>query len=231
MGLPHYLAMTPEEFATSSSLPEHIAWMSCRFSPDGNGLMQVPTTLPTGSILVLDDAISPKGQDPAQIMEQLKPVLKGVCGLLLDFQKPDNPETATLAKALVQLQLCPTGVSEPYAQALDCPVFLPPVPLHRSVEEYLAPYAGREIWLDTVPGMETILITSEGMKYMTAMEEAPGKLHHDSLLHCHYRTTVTEHDICFSLFRTVSDEADFLKTAAELGVTRTFGLYQEYQNK
>lgn len=231
MGLPHYLAMTPEEFATSSSLPEHIAWMSCRFSPDGNGLMQVPTTLPTGSILVLDDAISPKGHAPAQIAEQLKPVLKGVCGLLLDFQKPDNPETATLAKALVQLQLCPTGVSEPYAQALDCPVFLPPVPLHRSVEEYLAPYAGREIWLDTTPAGEIIRITPEGVEYLPDGAAQPGTLHPDSLLHCHYRTTVTEHDICFSLFRTVSDEADFLKTAAELGVTRTFGLYQEYQSK
>ena len=231
MGLPHYLAMTPEEFATSSSLPEHIAWMSCRFSPDGNGLMQVPTTLPTGSMLVLDDAISPKGHAPAQIAEQLKPVLKGVCGLLLDFQKPDNPETATLAKALVQLQLCPTGVSEPYAQALDCPVFLPPVPLHRSVEEYLAPYAGREIWLDTTPAGEIIRITPEGVEYLPDGAAQPGTLHPDSLLHCHYRTTVTEHDICFSLFRTVSDEADFLKTAAELGVTRTFGLYQEYQSK
>lgn len=228
MGLPHYLAMTPEEFANSSSLPKHIAWMSCRFSTETTGLTQLPRQLPAGSILVLEDSIPPSGHDPVVILRDAEPYLRDLRGILLDFQKPDNPETAAIAKALATALPCPVGISQFYASGLDCPIFLPPAPLHIPLEEYLAPYTNREIWLEAALCREEILVTETGTEFrsISSAQELSGSFY-DHTLHCNYRTQLSGNAVTFTLFDTRTSLQEKLAHAQSLGVKLTIGLWQE----
>lgn len=229
MGLPHYLAMTPEEFQSAAYLPEKIAWMSCHFSPGNAGLTHLPTDLPPGSILVLDDFIPPHNPDPAIILEQLSPLLDRVDGILLDFQRPDHPVTSRLAAALSTALPEPPGISEIYAENLDCPIFLSPVPLHLPLEVRLRPFSHRKIWLDTAPEPETLLVTSSGIQYLPCSLESSGPHHRDATLRCSYQISVSNEEVRFSLFRTREDLASFYSQAEDLGVSRIFSLYQDLE--
>ena len=231
MGLPHYLAMTPEEFNHTHPLPDKIAWMSCRFSVKDPGLCQLPQKLPGDSILVLDDSVSPADHDPAQVIRQLKDCLPDVKGVLLDFQKPGCEETAAMAKALAQELPCPVGVSECYAQGLDCPIFLPPVPLHIPLEEYLSSHKNREIWLDAALGQETLTVTENGTEFCSAIStEIPEHRFYDETLFCHYRIRLSENSVEFVLFDTGTSLQRKLAHAMSLGVKYTIGLWQEFRD-
>ena len=228
MGLPHYLATTPEEFANLPSLPEHIAWMSCRFSTETAGLTQLPRQLPAGSILVLEDSIPPSGHDPVVILRDAEPYLRDLRGILLDFQKPDNPETAAIAKALATALPCPVGVSQLYASGLDCAIFLPPAPLHIPSEEYLAPYPNRDIWLEAALCQEEIIVTEAGTEFrsISSAPELSGSFY-DHTLHCNYRTQLSGNAVTFTLFDTRTSLQEKLAHAQSLGVKLTIGLWQE----
>lgn len=230
MGLPHYLAMTPEEFTEAETLPEKIAWMSCHFSEDGTGLTHLPAFLPNGSMLILDDAIPPKDPDLSIIVDQLSPLLETADGILLDFQRPDNPAALHLATTLSAALPSPPGVSELYAEQLDCPIFLPPLPLHIPLESYLLPHTGREIWLDFMPDTETIQITPSGVQYHPGIPVSHKPLHRDKLLHCSYQIRTAPNEVQFSLFRSPEDQDSFLAQAAQSGVSRIFSLYQDQKS-
>ena len=227
MAIPLYLAMTAAEFSHCSAVPTHPAWMSCRFSPSGTGLSNLPSSLPAGTLLILDDQTPPAGHDTALIREQLSEIIeRNRCsGLLLDFQRPDDPQTAQIAVALVTLPY-PVCVSQQYAADLSCPVFLPPCPLTVPLAEYLSPWVMRKVWLEAAPDRSSFLITKQGCR-QAPCDTGGNFPHRDEALHCRYRTETDPTAVRFSLRRAPEDLASLLHEAEALGVTRAVGLWQE----
>lgn len=230
MEIEAYLAMTAAELEQVRTLPPKIAWMACHFSLYGTGLSNLPQSLPEGSLLMLNDRTPWWNHDKGRILSQLEQRLEGLscAGLLLDFQRPDVPEVAELAGFLCGGLSCPVGVSEPYAGGLTCPVFLPPLPLGKTIEEYLRPWEGREIWLDMAPQCCEIRLSTVGST-VTSMPffPPPEDSHRDEQLHCRYTVEVCSDCATFTLYRTREDFPSLLAQAQTFGVTTAVGLWQE----
>lgn len=223
-----YLAMTAAEIHASATLPEKLAWMACHFSPYGTGLSNLPGHLPENSLLILNDRTPVHGHDPERILAELtEAVEKFSCaGVLLDLQRPGSQEAAAIAKRLLTLP-CPVAVSESYAGDLDCPIFLPPVPLRIPLAEYLAPWQGREIWLDAAPGGERITVTAQGAAVLPETVTEPLPFRDEELL-CHYRLELNPNAAVFTLSRTRDDLRDLLGATKKYGVTTAVALWQEF---
>lgn len=228
MAIAGYFAMTAAEYHSCPRPPEGTAWMACHFSPYGTGLTNLPRELAPGTALMLNDRTPIQGHDPEQILRQLDEALaRWRCdGLVLDFQRPDNPQTAALAARLVEALPGPVGVSSVYARALSCPVFLPPVPLDVPISSYLAPWQGRELWLDTALDACVLTLTAQGLTTAPAAAQTGG--FPETALHCHYRIRTGQEQAAFTLWRTREDVHALLSEAEALGVTRSFRLYQEF---
>lgn len=225
-----YLAMTAAEFAAAAQLPPKAAWMACHFSPYGTGLTNLPSTLPPGSLLILNDRIPICGHDPQRIAQQLRQAAETLrcAGVLLDFQCPEQTALAALAAHLTSVLPCPVAVSDGYAKELDCPVFLSPCPHHTPLQEHIEAWQSRELWLDLAADAETITLTKEGAVILPLpLGEMPGEGHRDEGLHCHYRTETGEDFARFTLWRTREDLDSLAKEAEELGIRTLVGLYQE----
>lgn len=224
-----YLAMTAAEFRCASQIPPNIAWMACHFSPYGTALTNLPRELPPGSLLILNDRTPIHGHDPAQVFDILTQAVEelGCAGLLLDLQRPNCGEAAKLAEKLMDLP-CPVCVSEIYGKDLDCPVLLPPVPLLQSVEEYIAPWGQREIWLElALDGIE-ISVTENGSTTAPLPHyESPEIPHCDMQLHCHYGIKMHQNRADFVLKRTKNDLQNMTNSAEKAGITHFVGLWQE----
>lgn len=230
MALPLYLAMTAAEFFAAESLPEKTAWMACHFSSYGLGLSNSPQQLPAGSMVILNDRIPIHGHDPDLIARQLNELLESLSPgcFLLDFQRPDIPETAAVVRVITDSLPCPVGITEHYIGELDCPVFLPPPPLHTTLEEHLKPWQGREIWLEIATETETITVTADGAEFEQHSPitlETP--IFEEPRLHCRYHTTVKEDHAVFSLLRDKAHIPGLLEKGKALGVTKAVGLYQQ----
>ena len=228
MALPLYLALTAAEFDGCSPLPERIAWMACHFSPYGTGLSNRPADLPEGAMLILNDRTPIHGHDPELILRQLSDVVaeqKSGC-VLLDFQQPNSEESAALARFLTENLSCAVGVSELYARELNCPVFLPPVPLDVPLEVHLAPWQGREVWLEAALDGITLTLTEEGCT-TALLPDHPQKGQRDTRLHCRYAVDTDVSCARFHLWRSPEDLDTLLSQAENLGVTRAVGLWQE----
>lgn len=228
MGIRPYLAMTEAEIHNARKLPERLGWMACHFSPYDRGLTNLPSSLPEGSLLTLNDRMPPCNSDPHQIAKQLRSVIteQKCAGLLLDFQRPGCNETAAIAAELVKLP-CPVAVAAAYALDLDCAILLPPVPVNLTLQEYLAPYQGREIWLELALEAAQICVTSTGCSTIALFDRTGSFPFQNDPLHCHYRIETTAQSAVFSLLRTQEDLTDLLAEAETLGVTAAVGLYQE----
>lgn len=229
MSIVPYLAMTAAEFRAAPSLPDKLGWMACHFSPYSIGLSNLPEQLPEGSLLILNDRTPIHGHDPETIARQLHSTAERLkcSGILLDFQAADNPEAAALIRYLGENLTEKVILPESCPQE-NAPVFLPPVPVDLPVKEYLAPWQGKEIWLDAAPEGTEILLTESG----AICTPLPGILaeeipHMDKSLHCHYRINETDEGIRFHLCRTKEDIHALLAEAESLGVTGAVGLYQE----
>ena len=202
--------------------------MACHFSPCHHGLSNLPKKLPTGALLILDDATPMEGHDPRIIKEQLRDcAMQFQCaGVLLDFQRPGCDGAHELAAALSESLPCPVAVSHLYAGSLSCPVFLPPCPLHSSLERYLTPWNGRPIWLETALDAQTMLLTKDGCRVQFA-EGLPEDGFAEERLHCHYKADLLEDAARFTLWRTREDLENMLEEAQKLGVVCAVGLWQE----
>ena len=225
-----FLAMTAAEIRANPNISFPIAWMACHFSPCGTGLSNLPDELPEGSLLILDDQTPWCGHDSKLVVAQLQERLDalGCCGLLLDFQRPRSTEVVELVHLICSELRCPVGVAEAYAAGLSCPVFLSPVPLQQMVAEYLAPWQGREIWLELALDSEEILLTPEGTSTTPLLpRDIPEAVHHDEILHCGYSVTLEERSAKFTLTRARADLAPLLEEAVASGVTTAVGLWQE----
>lgn len=230
MALPCYLAITAGEISANSILPPDIAWMSCHFSCYHTGLTNIPKQLPPGAMLILNDQIPCHGHDPKRIADEVAAITEDFsCSrVLLDFERAGDSQAAAIARHLVEALTVPVAVSDLYAQESAGPVFLPPCPLHQPLAEYLHPWEGREVWLETAFCQEDILVTKNGSHFQNIYP--PDRLsdgHWDESLNCRYRIDVQPDLITFTLFDTTETLRHKLAQAKELGVTTAIGLYQQ----
>ena len=227
MAITRNFAMSPEEFKTVTSPPRGCAWMSCHFSEDG--IRDLPEKLPEGSMLILDDSIPPDNINAPGILSQLTEAVSRLSceSVLLDFQKSGSTELAQLAQLLQKGLSCPVGVSLLYGKETEGPVFLPLLPPHKALKDWLAPWKGREIWLEVGPAPELATVTGKGTHFSIPSPPLPSCPHRHEALNCHYGIQLKESEILFTLCRTCDDLKHLTEEAETLGVTRTIGLDQE----
>lgn len=230
MALPVYLAMTAAEMRSCPSLPPSCAWMACHFSSYGLGLSNIPRQLPQGSLLILNDRTPVQEHDPDLVARQLEESVEalGAEGVLLDLQRPENPQTAAVVRAVVQALSCPVAVTQCYAEGLPCAVFLDaPRPYH-SLARQIKKWDGREIWLEAALSGGTITVTSDGSRFTPQWAFAEnGAVHTDEKLCCRYTIQKQVDRVIFSFQRTADDLKMLLTQAEALGITKAIGLYQE----
>ena len=204
MVLPLYLAMTPLEF---------------RPIPHAAYLLLEPSDVPPGVLPVVTDRFPLDRQ-------WLLRICQGREAVLLDFERPPTAEVREIIRNLP----CPAAAPPGYAD--EGPVFLSSAPLHVPMEEYLAPWKGREIWLEAAVQKQTVTITAEGCTVFppcTNTDLTNG--YYCEKLRCRFTQKFTENQAVFTLF----DTSDTLKTkirhASDLGTARFIGLYQELGEK
>lgn len=226
MPLPLYLAMTAAEISKKSSLPPNLAYMACHFSPYSTGLSNLPTELPPDSMLIVNDRIPVQNHDPVKIREQLEQLIGRfrISGLLLDLQRPNEPQTRNIVKALLELP-CPVAVTEQYADGLDCAVFIS-MPAHTPPEQLVKTWQGRSLWLEAATDPLCVTLTEEGAHVSQEAPPADYPFRDDTLM-CHYKTQVLEDQIRFHLRRDRQDLDDLLNHAPTLGFSCAVGLWQE----
>lgn len=230
MAFPLYLAMTASEFGDTAVLPDNPAWMACHFSCYGTGLSNFPSRLPKGAMLILNDRTPAQHNDPVLIARQLLQAVEqwALSCVLLDFQRPGSQEAAAIAEAIVRALPCPVGITESYAGALTCPVFLSPPPLHCPLAAHLAPWKGREVWLEAALEHVQCTITAEGSHLAPVQAQEPKEPNFEEpALHCRYHLEIAPQQAVFTLYRTPETLSALLREAETLGVTKAVGLYQE----
>lgn len=230
MAITRYLAMTAAEIDTAHTLPPGLGYMACHFSPYSTGLSNIPRQLPPGSMLILTDRTPIHGHDPSLIAQQLTLAMEelGCDRLLLDLQRPDVEETRQLVRHLAAALPVLPGVSSPYAEGLNCPVLVPPVPPDVAITDHLAPWQGLEIWLEASLAPLRLILTSRGLvRESPCLPNTQSPIHQDPALHCHYTIHLTPDSAQFTLWRTAEDLTALLTEAESLGVTMAVGLYQE----
>lgn len=226
MPLPIYLAMTAAEYEKNVEPAEKMAWMACHFSPYGTGLSNFPSHLPRGAMLILNDRTPVCGHDPELIAAQIRALTEQFdCSrVLLDLQRPGEPETAAIVHAILQTLPCPVGVSEGYGKDLDCPVFLRPLPLLQSPEHYFAVWKEREIWLELAGAAACYTVTESGCRCQQEIP-IPPYIHTDTDLCCRYRIEETENAVLFHIWKDPTLVREQLSRWEN--VTCLVGLYQE----
>ena len=229
MSINCYMAMTGAEISTCQTGSPHVAWMACHFSSYSKGLSNLPQDLPKESMIILDDSTPPEGHEPEKIADQLITLAEKLSAgkFLLDFQHPGNEELKHLADFLVDALPYPVGVTHYYAKELNCPLYLPPVPLNVSLAKHLQPWKGREIWLEAAIGSEIITLTKDGIQTDPQPYTALSVGHYDPKLHCHYAIRVQPDAATFTLTRDQNDLRELLDEAQQFGVTLAIGLYQQ----
>ena len=229
MALPLNLAMTQSEIAAADQLPSRLAWMSCQFSPFTKGITNIPKSLPEGAMLILDDRQNCFTHSPDLVARQLLDAVQqlGCESVLLDFQRPADPESLAMVHAIVEALPCPVAVTEEFAKDLTCPVFLAPCPLHMPLQAYLQPWLGRELWMEAALCQEIITVTRNGTTFTPDYPvDLTGGFFEPHLL-CRYRIAVSPEKITFTLFDTSESLKKKLEQAHTLGISRFVGLYQE----
>jgi len=172
MALPVYLAMTAAETALCPDLPVNMAWMACHFSSYGTGLSNLPQQLPEGSLLILNDRIPVQGHDPQAVTVQLAALAEDMHagGVLLDFQRPYDPQTEAIVRAVSQALPCTVAVTEYYAADTPCAVFLEAPRAYHPLQRITDCWKGRELWLELSCSPGTVTVTEEGNRYEPGTE-------------------------------------------------------------
>lgn len=225
MGCTWYLAMTAAEMPRCTET-EKAAWMACHLSAYGTGLSNLPGSLPPDSLVILDDSTPLEDHEPDRIAAQLAGI-ENMCGLLLDLQRPSQQAPA-LIRHLTQALCCPVAVTERYAKAADCAVFLSP-PLNLPLSDAIKPWTGRDIWLDIPFGMQTFTVTEAGCE-IAAVRQPDDRLfpHWSEDLHCSYRIHTAQDHIDFTLCRSPDALPKLLQEAECLNISKAVSLYQEF---
>ncbi len=222
-----YLGVTAAEMAKYPGVPGKMAYMACHFSPASRGISNLPRSLPPGSLLMLDDSLPPADHDPALVVRELASAVEhlGCSGVYLDFQREGFPVLGEIARQAAALP-CSAAVSAVYAGESPLGVVLPPVAADVPLKRHLAPWQGKEIWLEVSLEGKTLALTPQGCQ-SSPCPHVPKTGFQDKRLHCHYRAKVSKDAAVFSLWRTDSDLQGLLAEAQEMGVVHTLGLWQE----
>jgi len=221
-----FLAVTAREM--EAILPARTAYMACHFSAGGKGLSNMPRTIPKGCILLLDDSMPVQGHDPELVTGQLNDLAKAFSlkAILLDFQRDCTKEADRMISTIVKDCACTTAVTPAYAKGRDCRVFLPPPPVNKPLNAYVAPWLKRGVFLEIAPEGLQIIVTQSGSKAISIPPAANLPMT-DNRLFCHYSVKVFPEKAVFTLTRTREDLASMVQQAHNLGVLGTVGLYQE----
>ena len=228
MVLPLYLAMMDREMQDSPLLPPHIARMGCSFDPDGPGLLNLPEVFPQHGMLIVDDRHPIGGHDPVLVTATLAEAVDrlGIDRILLDFERPPTPVSQAMAARIAQTLPCPVGMPPDYGAALDCPLFLPPCPLHVPMAEYLSRWSNREIWMEARMLQQTITITPQGTVYgiPSPADNLTGG-YFDNILRCQCITEITDDQVVFTLY----DTPETIKNKwNHPNISRAIGLCQDW---
>ena len=228
MGLPLYLAVTPGEIQEIPVFPEHFAWMGCEFSPFSTGISNIPNTLPPDSMVILTDRLPCTGHSPGVVADQLEEAVQCLhCSrVLLDFQRPPDPESRAMVRTILDTLPCPVGV--PPAYEADGPVLLPPCPLNQPLEEFLHPWNKREIWMEAGLCQQIYTVSSAGSAHSSQIPPLPldgGQ--YDPDLCCQYHTRIFPDRIEFILSDTLNTLPLKLEKAGKLGVALAVGMARE----
>lgn len=225
-----YLAMTAAEIRCAPVLPSRLAWMACHFCPYSTGLSNLPEALPPGSVLMLNDSTPIRSHDPRVVCSQLEEViLRTRCeALILDFQRPPSEQAMCLAEHLYQALPCPVAVSRDFAEDLPCPVLLPPCPPYMPLQEYIAPWGERQLWLELSKEAAAVVVRQNGTQFSICSGPGfPESGFSEETLQCHYRTKIQRDEVLFTLWRTDSDLLEHCQLGHSLGIRGFLGLYQE----
>lgn len=229
MGMRCDLAMCAIEFARLGGSVHNGAWMACHFSTHGDGLSNLPPSLPADTLLILDDSTPMDGHDASRIVAQLASTVEAQkCNaVLLDFERPPTQETRALVAKITASLPCPVAVSQAFASQMDHAVFLPPVPPDVPLARYIAPWRGREIWLELAPSALTLTLTPNGCLRKAGAPRVQSDWLYDARLCCHYCIQKSNDGVQFFLARTGNDLRALLTQAEAFGIKRAVGLYQE----
>ena len=231
MDIKRYLALTASEFAASDTLPEPPAWMACHFSSYGTGLSNIPDTLPSGSMIIVNDRTPPHGHDQNKIAQQLNLLASkfNIQYFLLDFQQENNQETASLVAELPDKIDGTVAVTEAYANYSNCPVFLTcPLP-HQRLTDSIKQWHGRELWLELGAESEIITITDKEARIEFLQENILSEKDRiDASLHSRYRTEIFEGHARITLERSPRELLALLEEASAHGIKIAVGLYQQF---
>ena len=231
MDLPLYHAMTAAEFSFARKLPRHIAWMACHFSAYSTNLSNLPTEIPPGSMIIINDKMPPSGHDKFAIAEQLNRLADQyrVSSFLFDFERKETEETAEMIYYLTSSVNSPVVVTEVYAHASKGPVLISMPPPHISLKKQIANIQNRELWLELAMETEIAIIDSNGCHFQPYGGEVfPAMEFTDSTLHTKYRLQICNNHANYLLKREIAEVADIMKEAKSLGVTTFVGLYQQF---
>lgn len=230
MGLQWIPALTGAEFFALGQVNRPVAWMSCHFSGWDAGLTGLPERLPEGSVLILDDSFPMGDHDPVLICRQLKNwgVGKKIEGIVLDLQRPNVTKSRTLAEKAAELPW-PVAISELYARHSKGPVFLSSVPPHRTLQQHLAPWKEREIWLEIAVETEIATVTKDGCTFQsTPLTESCDGFFPENSRHMCYQVQTYEGQATITMVRNQTHIPGLLQEAEYLGVKKAIGLYQQF---
>ena len=221
-----FLAMTAAEVMDATA--EQIAYMALHFSPYSAGLSNPPPKLPKNNILLLDDSTPPANHDPNLVAEQLKYFMDrhSAQALVLDFQKEISEASLKMAEHILSALPCTIAITKAYASRFQCPVFLSPTPVNKSLTQHLSPWLKQGIFLEIAPEAVQFTVTETG----TTVTNVPtGHILplSNKKLHCHYKADTDSHQVVFTLERTREDLSALTEDAYRLGVQGVIGLYQE----
>ena len=201
MVLPLYLAHSGLEIPVTA----HFAWLMLEISQP-----------PPGALPVITD----RHPLTEEAVDRLCAMARGWDRAVLDLERPPTP----LARELLRRLPCPAAAPPGYG---DGAVFLPPAPLHVPLADSLAPWQGREIWLEAALRQQVITVTAHGTEISPpAPADREGGFYHRELC-CRFTQEIREDRVVFTLFDTRQTLKDKLAQAQKLGVTAALGLYQE----
>ena len=225
MAIQTILAMTAEEIRNAPSAFPGGCIFGCHFSATSQDLVGLPSSLPQGWGLILDDRNPIIQPDLPGLLQQLSRPEPAY--IILDFQRPATPNALGLAKEIAALP-CPAAMPPAYGEHLRCPLFLPPIPPHISAEEYLQPWLHRDIWLELALDAVELSVTAEGSQVKSFPHVAvTDNAHVDSMLHCHYKISHLHDALQFYCYRTEDDVRQLLQSPLPANVKYGVGFFQE----
>lgn len=231
MEIPWFPAITQEEIRQMSTLPAQFAWMACHFDPNGNGIIDLPETLPPGCILILNDQIPYNGHSGEIIAQKLKECAQKwrLNGILLDFERPIPEEQKETARMLVNTLPCPVVCGQDTEiEGLISLIQMPP--LLENPKKYFQRKKGA--WLELQKQAVNFCIEKDGCKSdsveVPQMEIIKGL--QDNELYVHYHFTVNTENADLLLWRDRQDREKIMELAKEAGIDTIIGLYQEFRD-